>query len=527
VKKILIISLAVVLAISMGLMGCTTPSEEEEEEEPPVKDTLVVGLSTLHEETFLPWNGGLARIFYMDCIYETLTFLDPNTLQAVPGLAESWEASEDAMTWTFNLQEGIQFHEGWGEVTAEDVKYSIERVIAEDSIVGPATPMRELIDSVEAPETYKVVVHLNNPDPALDKGYMSQANPVWVVSKDYVESEGDETANDHPIGTGPYTLKSYSPGYSIELEAVADHWRVTPDFTYIKFVKSPEDATRVAMLKAGEADLVPISYDSIPEVEAAGLNVLSVPNSWSPYFVFGGTVPARPARWNPDNPWADIKVRQALNMAIDKQAIVDTIFHGQAQVAGAQSYTPAWKDIEPWFTYDPDGAEDLLDDAGYSDGFPILLKAFTTSPGAELPAIAEAVATYWETIGLDVEVQIVDYRAVVRPEWITDQALDYIFTHRGMSMINSVQAVEAAFNAESAFCVYASEATEALLAEIAASSDGAEREALTTEMGEVIRDEVGIVPIAYCNEPYGTSEYVGDWPSLSVTVTNIYKITRP
>lgn len=518
-NRILLISFAVVLILSVSLVGCT--------EETPIKDTLVVGLSTLHEETFLPWNGGLARIFYMDCIYETLTFLDPETLEAVPGLAESWEVSEDAMTWTFYLREGVQFHEDWGEVTAEDVKYSIEGVIAEDSIVGPASPMRALIDYVEAPETYKLVVQLTSPDPILDEGYLSQANPVWVVSKDYIESVGSETANDHPIGTGPYTLKSYSPGYSIELEAVADHWRVTPDFQYIEFVKSPEGATRVAMLKAGEADLVPISYDSIPEVEAAGLTVISVPNSWSPYFVFGGTAPARLARWNPDNPWADIRVRQALNMAIDKQAIVDTIFHGQAQVSGAQSYTSAWMDIEPWFEYDPDGAEDLLDDAGYGDGFPIVLKAFTTTPGAELPSVAEAVATYWEEIGLDVEVQIVDYRADVRPEWITDQALDYIFTHRGMSMMDPAAPCKAAFSADFVFCVYASEATEALLADINASSDAAERQALATEMGEVIRDEVGIVPIAFCHEPYGSSEYVGDWPSLSVTVTNIYKITKP
>lgn len=518
-NRILLISFAVVLILSVSLVGCT--------EVTPLKDTLVVGLSTLHEETFLPWNGGLARIFYMDCIYETLTFLDPETLEAVPGLAESWEVSEDAMTWTFHLREGTQFHEDWGEVTAEDVKYSIEQVIAPESIVGPASPMRALIDYVEAPETYKVVVHLNSPDPILDEGYLSQANPVWVVSKNYVETVGEETANDHPIGTGPYTLKSYSPGYSIELEAVEDHWRVTPDFKYIKFVKSPEDATRVAMLKAGEADLVPISYDSIPEVEAAGLNVLSVPYSWSPYFVFGGTAPARPARWNPENPWADVRVRQALNMAIDKQAIVDTIFHGQAEVAGAQSYTSAWKDIEPWFTYDPDGAEDLLDAAGYSDGFPILLKAFTTSPGAELPTVAEAVATYWEEIGLDVEVQIVDYRAVVRPEWTTDKALDYIFTHRGMSMMDPVAPCKSAFFAGSAFCVYADEDTEALLADINASSDAAEREALATEMGEVIRDKVAIVPIAFCHEPYGASEYVGNWPAISVTVTNIYKITRP
>jgi peptide/nickel transport system substrate-binding protein len=519
-NRLLLILLAVVLVLSVSIVGCTG-------EETPAEDTLVVALSTLHEETFLPWNGGLARIFYMDCIYETLTFLDPDTLAAVPGLAESWDVSEDAMTWTFHLREGIQFQEDWGEVTAEDVKYSIEGVIAPESIVGPASILRDLIDSVEATDTYTVVVHLTSPDPILDTGYFSQANPIWIVSKDYIETVGNETANDHPIGTGPYTLKTYHTGYSIELQAVEDHWRVTPDFEYIKFVKSPEDATRVAMLQAGECDLAPISYDSIPTVEAAGLQVLSVPYSWSPYIVFGGTVPARPARWNPENPWADIKVRQALNMAVDKQTIVDTIFHGQAVVSGAQSYTPAWADIEPWFSYDPTGAMDLLDEAGYPAGFNCTMKAYTTSPGAELPAVAEAVAAYWEAIGVQTEVQIVDYRAVVRPEWTTDLALNYTFPHRGMSMTDSVAPCKSAFNAGSAFVVYADEDTEAILADIEASSDAAEREALATTMGEELKDKVAFVPIAFCNEPYGASDRVGNWPALSVTVTNIYLITLP
>jgi peptide/nickel transport system substrate-binding protein len=524
-NKILFISLAVVLILSLSIVGCT----QEVQPTPTVKDTLVVALSTLQEETFLPWNGGLARAFYMDCMYETLTLLNPTTLKAEPCLASTWEMSSDAKTWTFHIRQGVPFqgaNGNFGNVTSADVKYSIEQVMAPTSIVGPASVLRGLINNVTAPDTYTVVINLKTPDPLLDSGYMCQGNPVWIVSKKYVEQVGSDTANLYPLGTGPYVLKSHTTGYDIELEAVENHWRVTPDFKYIRFIKSPDAATRVAMLKAGECDLAPISYDDIDGVQAAGLKILSVPYSWSPYMVFGGTVPARPARWNPENPWADINVRKALNMAIDKQAIVDTLFHGQAKVSGAQSYSPAWKDIAPWFSYNPTEAKRLLTEAGYPNGFNITINAYTTTPGAELPAVAQAVATYWEAIGVKTTVYIADYTAKVRPEWTTDKALDYVFPHRGMSMTDSVQPLKSAFDATSAFVVYADNDTEALRADILASSDPAYRDAQMTVFGELLRDKVAFVPIAFCSEPYGASQYVKDWPSLSVTVANIYKITR-
>ena len=116
--------------------------------------TVNVAISTLHEETFLPWNGGGPRKFYLDTIYEYLLYLDPVTDKAIPGLAERWEMSNGAKTWTFWIRKGVSFHEGWGEVTDEDVKYSIERVIDPKSIVGPASQMRRLIVEVEAPEKY-------------------------------------------------------------------------------------------------------------------------------------------------------------------------------------------------------------------------------------------------------------------------------------------------------------------------------------------------------------------------------------
>src|SRR5690606_33490983 len=112
-------------------------------------DDLIVALSTFAEETMTPWGGSGQRKGYLDIVYEYLTYIQPGTLDTVPGLAESWEMSEDGTTWTFDLRKGVQFSGGYGEMTSADVAYSITRLIREDSRAGPASPMRRAIKSVE------------------------------------------------------------------------------------------------------------------------------------------------------------------------------------------------------------------------------------------------------------------------------------------------------------------------------------------------------------------------------------------
>ena len=287
-----VVSLTMILALA--LYGAR-PAESAAPPKGPT-GTVVVGMSSLQEETFLPWNGGFARTFYLSPIYEFLVYINPETNELVPGLATKWEMSKDAKTWTFWIRQGIQFHEGWGEVTAEDVKYSIERLIAPDSIVGPSSPMRSLIAKVEAPEKYKVIVYLKSPDPELDRGYFGSGQALWIVSKKHLETAGDKAANAHPIGTGPFTLLEAKKGSSIKLkviDGIEKHWRVKPDFQNITFLLIPEEATRVAMLKTGEVDLAPINFDSIDSIKASGINLVSIPTSWTPVIRFGGLVSQR------------------------------------------------------------------------------------------------------------------------------------------------------------------------------------------------------------------------------------------
>ena len=513
-------SVIMMLALSLWVAG---PAKSA----PAPTGTVAVAMSSLHEETFLPWNGGFARTFYLSPIYEFLVYIDPETRALVPGLATKWEMSNDAKTWTFWIRQGVQFHEGWGEVTAEDVKYSVERLIARDSIVGPASPMRSLIAKVEAPERYKVIVYLNKPDPELDRGYFGSGQALWIVCKKHMETVGDKTANDHPVGTGPFTLAEHKKGVSIKLktiEGIEKHWRVKPDFQNITFLVVPEEATRVAMLKTGEVDLAPISYDAVNSIKTTGLTVVTIPYSWTPVIRLGGLAEPKPARYKQDNPWADKRVRQALNYAVDKEAIIKNIFYGLAKPAGVDNPCREWMDIKS-YPYDPAKAKQLLAEAGYPDGFKITLKVFTTSPGAELPIIGEAVGMYWQAIGLKVTIVPIDYPSL-RSAWTTDKALDYTWTHRGQAFPTSLVAINASYLSNSAFCVYATKQTDSMIKGISEELNPKKRETLIREIGELLRDDAANVFLAFANEPWGASKKVGKWPTLSVAPVNVDLITR-
>lgn len=490
-------------------------------------DDLIVALSTFSEETMTPWGGSGQRKTYLDVVYEYLVYLDPETLEPVPGLAESWEMSPDGRTWTFNLRQGVEFSGGYGEMTSEDVAYSIARIIREDSRAGPASPMRRLISSVETPDADTVVVHLNFPDFELAEGYFGSAQQLGIVSKKHFDTLGEAEAEATPIGTGAYELASITPGSEIVMtlrDDVENHWRVSPDFENIVFKVVPEESTRVAMLQTGEADIAPIGFDSIPTVRDAGLDIVSAEATWSPVVRFGGLIQTSDNRYNPDNPWAKREVRQALNYAVDKQTIIDELFHGEATVASSDTPVPAWYDVEP-YPYDPERARELLAEAGYPNGFDITIRTFTTAPGAELPLMAEAVALYWQDIGVNASIEPVDWPSL-RSEWTEGRANDYVWTHRGFPFASAANGLEAGFMADSLFASFTSPELEGMIQRFSIEEDAEARSQLFTEIGQYLRDEAAAVFIALANEPYGVSDKVGEWDITTAYVWNFDQVER-
>jgi ABC-type dipeptide transport system, periplasmic component len=490
-------------------------------------DDLIVAVSTFSEETMTPWGGSGQRKTYLDVVYEYLTYVEPGTLKTVPGLAESWEVSEDGQTWTFNLRKGVEFAGGYGEMTSADVAYSIERLIRDDSRAGPASPMRRLIASVETPDDYTVVVNLNFPDFELAQGYFGATQQLGIVSKKHFDALGEADAEATPIGTGAYELASITPGSEIVMKLrddVENHWRVAPEFETIVFKVVPEESTRVAMLRTGEADIAPIGFDSIPTVRDAGLSIVSAEATWSPVVRFGGLIETSDNRYNPDAPWAIKEVRQALNYAVDKQTIIDELFHGEGTVASSDTPVAAWSSVEP-YPYDPERARELLAEAGYENGFDITIRTFTTAPGAELPLMAEAVALYWQDIGVNASIEPVDWPSL-RSEWTEGRANNYVWTHRGFPFASAANGMEAGYLAASVFASFSTAELETMIQDFSTEVDPEAREAKFTEIGQYLRDEAAAVFIALANEPYGISDKVGEWKITTAYVWNFDQVTR-
>src|SRR5262245_31790734 len=212
-------------------------------------DRLVVALGQWGPETSLPWRNTQAEKPRWDHVFDPLIQRDVKTFGNRPGLATEWKPSNEMRTWTFKLRPGIMFHENYGEMTAEDVKFTVEQSNKPDAIGGSAYFFRNNLDRIEIPEKPTVAMRFQSPPwavPSLFAQYVGYQN---VRSRKYVESVGEQKAALHPIGTGPYRHVEGKQGDYHRFEAVPNHWRKTPVFKELMIRRISEPATRMSGLR--------------------------------------------------------------------------------------------------------------------------------------------------------------------------------------------------------------------------------------------------------------------------------------
>jgi peptide/nickel transport system substrate-binding protein len=202
-------------------------------------DRLVVAVGQWGTETPLPWRNTQAEKPLWDHVFDPLIQRDSKTFAYQPGLATEWKPSSEMRTWTFKLRSGVMFHEGFGEMTSEDVKYTVEQSFKPDAIGGSAYFFRNHLDKIETPDKSTVVMRFKSPQwmvPSLFSQYVGYQN---VVPKKYVESVGEQKAAIHPIGTGPYRHVEGKQGDYHRFEAVPGHWRKAPVFKELLIRRIP------------------------------------------------------------------------------------------------------------------------------------------------------------------------------------------------------------------------------------------------------------------------------------------------
>jgi peptide/nickel transport system substrate-binding protein len=333
-------------------------------------------------------------------IYNNLVRFDHN-MKLVQDLATSWSMAKDGLTWTFKLRPGVTFHDGT-PFNAAAVKFNLERVL-DPRTASARRSVLAMVKTVEAVDDLTVRIVTDYPCGSF---LYQLAHPVaGIVSPTAAAKWGVQKFGLNPCGTGPLKLVKWDSGEKLEFAPFAQYWEGAPKFKSLTYSIVPEDSTRGLLLESGQLDVA----FRLPVTEAARLagnkqvGFITTPTIMTMYVALN----------NQKGPLKDPKVRRALNLAVDKAAIVHDVVDGMAVVAdsvippGVWGYSPIGA-----YPYDPAQAKRLLAQAGYPNGFEFTL---WTPVGRYLmdKQMAEAIQAQMAAIGVKMKIQTWDFQALM------------------------------------------------------------------------------------------------------------------
>jgi len=485
------------------------------------KTELTIALSSFATEVLDPPLGGHLVKYYLSMMFDYLVGTTPDGQPSREGgIATRWENSPDFKRWTFHLRKGVKFHNG-DELTSEDVKFSIMRNIGKRSTTGYAGPLRTLIQDIETPAPDRVVVVTKEPTLIIPL-YLSRSLSTegMVTPKKYIESVGDDVFARKPIGSGPYKFVEQVTGSHITLTAGDNHWRIgTPKYKTMTFRLVPEETTRIALLRRGEVDVVELSRERVKDVEKDGFPIHyrreeSILTMW---WVLGADGRVPPAK--------DKRVREALNLALDRAEIAQSIFGGKAEPAAVPlGLSWSFKDVgfkqtpDMMYPYDLPRAKKLMADAGFASGFNLDVYAYQLPGLPEGKTMAEAVAGYWEKLGIKSRLIPVDYPAF-RKAWFDRSAPGAVgyYNIANRDWIGAYALLEKqAYSASKPSDTVNDPEIDGMLSQVMRQTDREKINALMRNVYTRLRSEHLGVPVVYLHSPYATSKTLAKWNVGSV-----------
>lgn len=434
-----------------------------------------------------------------------------------PDLATEWK-NIDPHTWEFHLAEDARWSDG-EPVTAEDVKFSYERAKDVPGSVATFAGFLRSVDSVEAKDAHTLVVKTKSANPILPIDLSS----VYIVSEHVGKDASTEDYNsgEAMVTAGPYKFDSYAPGDRVTMTRNDDFWGKKPAWEKVDFRIVPSAASRTAALLAGDVDMIDkVSPSDLEKLEKNpdinvwtynGLRVLLLQPSFNPdpipYITDHAGKPLD------ENPLLKREVRQALNTAINRKAIVQRITLDSTTEANQWmpkdtiGYNPEVKDI----AYDPDHAKELLAEAGYPDGFKLTLHV-PTDRYPLAPEAAQAVAQFWTRIGVDTKVDVVPFSVYAGKAKKNEYAVSMIAWGNGTgeasyAMTNILGTVDPDSGVgASNWGHYSNKDLDQALADANNEFDDDKREAILRDGVKVVSDDVGIMPLFHYKNIWATKK---------------------
>lgn len=414
-KKYLAYFAAFILLVSIA----PTMAQEDGFECPATGGTLITAITDNPVSLNGVYANDGASVSVLSFVFNPLTLGGENWGTEIGGdLAESWSVSDDGLTWTFNLHQGVLFHDG-EELTADDVVFTFETIQNPDNEIAPFRP-RFLQNGepiqFEAADDYTVVATLQEPNASFFTDISVPIVPRHVLEGQNLR-EGE--FNRAPVGTGPFKIVEWNTGESIILEAHADYFKGAPCLERVVFRIIPDEQAQVNALLTGELDFLPnVPGAAVSRFEdSADFNV-QVVEADSLFQIFFNLEREQ---------YQDPQVRQALMIAIDRQAVVDIVRQGFGIVHNSHfdHVVPFYEqDKQSGYDYDPERAGQMLDELGITDsdgdgirdvdGEPWTVNLLSFSGGfRDYADYAQVVQAYWEDIGIEVELELRDLGTMV------------------------------------------------------------------------------------------------------------------
>ena len=454
-------------------------------------------------------------------IHNALVELDEN-FEPQPVLASAMpEVSEDGLTYTFTLREGVRFHDGT-EFTSEDVKYTYEWYMNPDNAAVSANNFA-LVESVEAPDQYTVIVNMRQPNAA----FFSQVANTFIVPAAYHGEIGEDAYKSAPVGTGSFKLREWRAAEFTVVEAFEDHFRGRPHLDSVRLNVVPEASVRTIALETGDADssVWPlVTEDEIRLSESGQFTTIVTSSLALNHFPLNNEHPAL----------SDKRVRQAFMHAIDRQAVIDDIFSGAATLA-TSNLSPAmgeyYTDDVAQYPYDPERAAALLDEAGWvlggsgmreKDGEPLsFVITVITGDQARRPE-AEVVQSYLLELGVDVQIEEAPVATILEqmPRGEMDASL-FNWTYGGSEGdpdASTVLASDAANN----FPQFRNERVDELLTQGLTEVDPAARASIYHEIQQIFAEEVPVLYMMFWDLFNHFNPRIKGLPESALTSDPIY-----
>ena len=469
---------------------------------------------------------------------------DNSEREMVPGIASAWNLSDDGLTWTFTIREGVTWHDGT-ELTPEDVLWTFQHLFgpeAKDKVISP-TGVRLSREGTTAAVNGRDVTLTTNIPTTYIGSTLSESGTGWyhvMPAREALHDNALEVAYDeNPIGAGPLKLAKHVRASSMTFDRFDDYYYQPENgfsedkrvpFEQVTLYLVPEESTRVSAIRAGEADIAPVSLGAASQLEAGGGRL-----------VFGreGSYVWLPLMgcWADENlPCAKKDFRQALNYAIDKELIRDQLYGGPEvfQVKGWGNVTPSTIGYTPElnpFPFEPDKARQLLKDAGYPGGEGVGTLILHTWQSTSMPFQTEAAqlaAEFWKReLGLDVEVRVGDSTAI-RGAWKDGELNGQMIWRDNETRRDATSSAISGYG-DPEGGTRRSEDPELLrrVQEAAQIVDDAARAQAMSEVYPLLREASYDISIGYVNIPWGVGSRIDNWEPLPLApnISGLHTVT--